>query len=257
VLSDGELRMIWAALPAAGVMEPVYKLLALTGQRRNEISDLMWDEIKDLDGTEPCIDLPASRTKNSLPHLIPLAPAAADIIREIKKSRRNGPFVFSTTDETPISGFSRIKKRLDKKIAELHAAAIAEAAANENRDEVDALRQMFVEGWRLHDLRRTLVTGLNERVVTGIDEKTGREKKGVSPHIVEAIVNHTTGAAKAGVAGVYNRALYLDERRAALNLWAEYIGHVTSPTTTDDSATVPKATAPNVVDFQTARAAKS
>jgi hypothetical protein len=64
----------------------------------------------------------------------------------------------------------------------------------------------------VHDLRRTVVTMMNERL-------------SVPPHIVEAVVNHISGV-KAGVAGVYNRALYLPERRAALNAWAEYVGRL-------------------------------
>ena len=43
---------------------------------------------------------------------------------------------------------------------------------------------------------------------------------GVAPHIVEAVLNHVSGH-KAGVAGIYNRATYEKEKRAALVLWAE------------------------------------
>jgi len=46
---------------------------------------------------------------------------------------------------------------------------------------------------------------------------------GIAPHIVEAVVNHMSGLAKAGVAGVYNRALYLDDRRRALEGWGEFV----------------------------------
>jgi hypothetical protein len=60
--------------------------------------------------------------------------------------------------------------------------------------------------WTLHDLRRTAVTVMNEKL-------------GIAPHVVEAVVNQ----AKAGVAGVYNRALYLDDRRRALESWAAYL----------------------------------
>ena len=49
------------------------------------------------------------------------------------------------------------------------------------------------------------------------------ERLGIAPHVVEAVVNHISGAAKRGVAGVYNRALYLGEREKALKLWAEHI----------------------------------
>lgn len=51
---------------------------------------------------------------------------------------------------------------------------------------------------------------------------TGMNEMGIQPNIVEAIVNHVSGY-RAGVAGVYNRALYLDERRRALDAWALHV----------------------------------
>jgi integrase len=65
-----------------------------------------------------------------------------------------------------------------------------------------------VADWTLHDLRRTAVTRMAEL--------------GVQPHIIEAVVNHVSGH-KGGVAGIYNRAAYDKEKRAALNLWAEHV----------------------------------
>ncbi len=52
------------------------------------------------------------------------------------------------------------------------------------------------------------------------------EQLGIAPHVVEAVVNHVTGSAKAGVAGVYNRALYLEDRRGALQRWDALIARV-------------------------------
>jgi hypothetical protein len=63
--------------------------------------------------------------------------------------------------------------------------------------------------WTLHDLRRTFVTHVSEHGIA-------------APHVVEAIVNHISGA-KAGVAGVYNRATYLSEKRRALDLWGAHL----------------------------------
>ena len=73
-------------------------------------------------------------------------------------------------------------------------------------------RRCGVAGWRLHDLRRTAVTGMAEL--------------GVAPHVVEAVVNHVSGRARAGVAGVYNRATYALEKRAALQAWADHLDAV-------------------------------
>ena len=62
--------------------------------------------------------------------------------------------------------------------------------------------------WRLHDIRRTVATGMAEI--------------GIQPHIVEAVLNHISGH-KAGVAGIYYRATYLPKKTAALNTWAAHL----------------------------------
>jgi hypothetical protein len=51
------------------------------------------------------------------------------------------------------------------------------------------------------------------------------DRLGVMPHIVEAVLNHVSGH-KAGVAGVYNRASYRVEMRAALGAWSEHVAGI-------------------------------
>jgi integrase len=65
-----------------------------------------------------------------------------------------------------------------------------------------------VRDWVVHDIRRTVATRMADI--------------GVSPHIVEAVLNHVSGH-KAGVAGVYNRSVYANEKRAALDAWANHL----------------------------------
>ena len=62
--------------------------------------------------------------------------------------------------------------------------------------------------WVLHDLRRSATTHMAEI--------------GIQPHLIEVILNHVSGH-KAGVAGVYNRATYADEKRSALLRWANHM----------------------------------
>ena len=97
--------------------------------------------------------------------------------------------IFTTTGTTPVSSWSKLKSRVDK------------AMGND------------VPPWRLHDLRRTAATGMAEI--------------GVAPHIVEAALNHVSGA-KAGVAGTYNRAAYAPEKKAALERWAAHVERLVS-----------------------------
>jgi integrase len=65
-----------------------------------------------------------------------------------------------------------------------------------------------VKPWTLHDLRRTGATRMAD--------------SGIQPHVVEAVLNHVSGH-KGGVAGIYNRALYEPEKRAAIDTLASYI----------------------------------
>ncbi len=178
-LTDAELAKIWNALPARDYGR-IVKLLVLTGQRRDEIGGLRWSEI---DFDKRLISLPASRTKNKLPHDIPLSDSAIDVLSECK--RRDGDFVFGATGKRSFCGYALGKRTLDKVIRPALAP------------------------WRIHDLRRTCTTGMAEKV-------------GVQPHIVEAVLNHVSGH-KAGVAGIYNKAVYAKEKREALTLWADYV----------------------------------
>jgi len=159
----------------------------LTGARRNEIARLVDPELAD-----DMISLPGSRTKNNLPHDIPLPPLALEILAGVQRFP-NCKYVFSTNGRTPISGFSKLKKALDKIIAEQRA-----------RDSVTEP----MPPWRLHDVRRSVSTGMGDI--------------GVLPHIVEAVLNHISGS-KASVAGVYNKAKYNPEKRVALQAWADHV----------------------------------
>jgi integrase len=111
------------------------------------------------------------------------------VILKDRKVRDGSDFVFGR-GECGFSGWSKSKEGLDKRLN-------------------------FEEGWVLHDFRRSLSTNMHEKLK-------------VPPHIVEAILNHKSGS-KAGVAGVYNRAEYAEEKREALQKYAEYISVLVNP----------------------------
>ena len=180
VLSPAELKLIWTNLNG-DQFSAVTKLLMLTGQRASEIAGLRWSEIADGQ-----IVLPGERTKNKRVHTLPLAPAAAEIIRQ-QPVRADRDLIFG--DRTgPFSGWSRCKERLDAQLTKANGKPLPH--------------------WTHHDIRRSVATHMAEI--------------GVLPHIVEAVLNHVSGH-KGGVAGIYNRATYEKDKRDALIRWADWL----------------------------------
>ncbi len=190
VLDDDELAEVWRAADAiGGNWCAVVKLLTLTAQRRDEVVSMRWEE---LDLTKAAWTLPGERTKNKRGHEVPLVATAVGVLEKVP--RLSGcPYVFSTTGMTAMSGLSRAKTRLD--------AAIATA-----RTKAGIAQPM--PGWTFHDLRRTATTGM--------------ARLGIHPHIADAILNHKTGSIQ-GVAAVYNRHGYQEERRRALEAWEAHL----------------------------------
>lgn len=178
VLTDDEILRFWRATDKVG--EPfgaVFRMLLLTGARLREVSDMRRPELSK-DGATWII--PKERVKNRRDHVVPLSPLARDILSEVKQVAGKNGHIFSTTGETPVSGFSKTKQRLDKLM--VNAA---------KKDGVE------IPPWRLHDLRRTAATTM--------------ANIGVAPHVIEAVLNHISGT-KASIAGTYNRAAYEPEK---------------------------------------------
>ena len=151
----------------------IVKLLILTGQRRDEIGKLRWSEINLADAT---LTLPATRTKNHREHTLALSPQALALLPAKAEGRL---FQFNN--------WHKAKWRVDGRAG--------------------------VTGYRLHDVRRSVATGLGEL--------------GVLPHIIEAILNHYSGH-RSGVAGIYQRAKSSAEMRDALQRWGDHLGQITN-----------------------------
>ena len=180
VLDDEELaRIILAAGKIGGPYGGIVELLALTGQRREEVARLQWAE---LDLAQRVWTLPRSRTKNAKAHVVHLSKQSMAVLT---RADEPGPYVFSLLGTKPFQEFSRAKCRLDQLSG--------------------------VTGWRLHDLRRTCVSGM--------------ARLGIAPRVADKVLNHQAGTIS-GVAAVYQRHDFLAERRAALDLWGAHVGRV-------------------------------
>ncbi|MEZ5847245.1 MAG: integrase arm-type DNA-binding domain-containing protein [Geminicoccaceae bacterium] len=177
VLDDQEIVAIWNAVSETpGPYSAGVRLLFLTGARRDEIFGATWDE---LDEVGQRLRLPAERSKIKQGRDIHLTPVAVEIVTAMP---RFGPFIFTTDGRSRFSGFSKAKKALDEKCG--------------------------VTDWRLHDIRRTVATGL--------------QRLGVRLEVTETVLGHIAGSRR-GVIGIYQRHGFEDEAREALASWGAHV----------------------------------
>ncbi len=182
VLDDEELaRVILAARQIGGPYGGIVELLAFTGQRREEVARLPWEE---LDLARRIWTIPKSRTKNAKAHVVHLSEQSLAVLT---RADRNSPLVFSLLGTKPFQEFSRAKRQLDQLSG--------------------------VTGWRLHDLRRTCVSGM--------------ARLGIAPHVADKVLNHKSGTIS-GVAAVYQRHEFLAERQEALERWGTHVARIVS-----------------------------
>lgn len=194
VLSDDEIRALWHVaeleLPPWG---PGLKLLLLTGTRREEVFNANRGEFN-FKAKEWII--PEDRTKNGSPHLVPLSSAAVAVVKSLP-GVEGSPKLFPTrtvarqADAGP-SGYSKAVARI--------------------RNALDAELGRKAPHWVLHDLRRTVATGL--------------QRLKVREEVVDAILNHVSGSARSGIRRVYHLHDFKVEKRRALDAWARHLAKI-------------------------------
>jgi integrase len=212
VLSEGEICEIWrAAGDATAPYGAIIRLLILTGQRRGEVAGMTWGE---LSADLATWTIPGERTKNGVAHVVPLSEPARGLIRTtlpkdadaehiMRERLASNALVLPGAVGTVFSGWSKSKNALDKAITEACTKAAAKAGTT----------AAPLVPWSIHDLRRTVATGL--------------QRLGVRLEVTEAVLNHISGS-RGGIAGVYQRHDWAAEKRAALDAWAAHvlaIGH--------------------------------
>ena len=191
VLTDAELIGLWHVADAEPLpWGPALKLLILTGARRNEVFEADRAEF-DVKGAEWTI--PRLRAKNGQAHIVPLSDAAVTLLKAVPEVDGSAKlFPASGNLENGPSGYSRAQSRF-------------RASLNKQLDRDEC------KHWTLHDIRRTVATGL--------------QRLGVRFEVTEAVLNHVSGA-KGGIAGVYQRHDWKAEKRAALSAWAHHVSEL-------------------------------
>ena len=104
-LNNAEIVKFWQAASAES-LGPLLKLLLLTGCRLREVSGMKRSEVSD-----GVWSIPGSRTKNGKTHEVPLPPLALSLIASVPNIGTD--LIWTTTGTTPVSGWSKLKGRLE------------------------------------------------------------------------------------------------------------------------------------------------
>ena len=179
-------------LPAALAIRRALKILCLTGQRRGEVIGMEKSELA-LDGTEPVWTIREQRTKNGLPHRVPLTPMSVIVIRQAIKASGASRYVFpSSRTEAPLRG-----------------DAVTKALQSICRRMVPK-----IVGVGPHDIRRTVGTLMR--------------KLGVSTEDRGHVFNHISGAKAKVTSWNYDSGEHDQEKRAALMRWEGELRRIVS-----------------------------
>ncbi|WP_313807575.1 tyrosine-type recombinase/integrase [Sphingobium sp.] len=202
-----ELAEIWTATAALGYpFGPLIQLLITLPMRREEIAAMKVAELSLGDDKRPDDAewvLPGDRTKKKNALRVPLSALSRSIIKAaIAHPDRptDSPFVFTTTSETSVSGFSKARKRLDEAIS-----ASRKRAALEADEEAEEMPH-----WVLHDLRTTFNTHACDRLQ-------------IDAAVADRILNHIATATRSKVMRIYNRSEMYEPRKHALAAWANLL----------------------------------
>jgi integrase len=210
-LNDDEVRALWTVADRTPYpVGPIYKMLLLTGLRRNEVVRASWSEF---DLAKRTWIIPAARMKGrnvgsdgkrARAHLVPLTAPMLQILNTLP-TFKGGDLLFSTTKgKKPLWMGSKVKNAIDIAMLEQLRSIAAERGNDPAKIEL--------EEWVNHDLRRTVRSNLSALKV-------------VKEEVSEAILAH----AKIGIVGTYNVYQYADEKGEALDLWAVRLHEIVNP----------------------------
>lgn len=196
-LTEDELRWVWqAAKSTAYPFGPLIQALMLSGQRLREISNARWPEI---DGSS--LNIPAERMKGKTAHSVPLTPRMMTLLDDLPRFA-SGDYLFSmSSGKRPICGYYQRKTRFDRTVAEFASGPVPH--------------------WTLHDIRRSVRTGLS---ITG-----------ATPFIAEQIIGHR----QSGVHAVYDLHRYDREKLDALLKWEAHLLRIVGETPAPTGNVVP------------------
>jgi integrase len=221
-LSDVELFALWRAIDRTPYpYGPLYKLLVLTGLRRNEVARAKWSEFdsavvcelrkekrhwKAISRNKLQWTIPADRMKSknnrARDHAVPLGAAILSVLEDLPNV--GGDYVFSTSGgKKPVWIGDKIKKDIDRRML-LTLRALAKADGENPR-------QIKLGNWTNHDLRRNVRSGMSQLRIPDA--------------VAEAVLAHTQGA----IQKTYNVDDLFDQKAEALGAWGNHLDAIVTP----------------------------
>lgn len=206
-LNDAELRAFWRAADGMGYpYGNMFQMLALTGQRKSEVSRATWGEFNLADKVWT---VPPERFKSNSAHQVPLTSDVQALLDRLPRWA-GGEFLFSTSGgRKAVNNFSHAKAALDQRVLRtLRAMA---------RQRGERPGNMQLPPFVLHDLRRTVRTRLS------------------SLRVSDAVAEMVIGHGRRGLQRVYDQHRYLDEMREALTAWETKLRTIVNPPPPSDN----------------------
>lgn len=199
VLSDDEIRLFWQACDELKFpYGSAAKLLLLTGARRSEVGEMTLEEIK-----EGVWTVPAARTKNKKAHTVPLSAPAIALLKDAPSIKGARGLVFTLNGRVAFTAWHLVRDRLHELM-------------------VEKSPRTKIAPWRLHDLRRTMASGM--------------ARLGIKLEVIEKCLNYVSGSF-AGVVGVYQLHSFEKEKREAFDIWGAEVERIVA----GKPASVPRA----------------
>jgi integrase len=188
-LADDELAAVWRG--AAAIGWPFGPVIQLLILTGARRGEISGMRWAEIDVDAKLWTLPKERSKNGIAHAVPLSNAALAILETLPRIESESGYVFTTSGRVPVDGFGAANARIDH------------------------LLPGSIAAWRLHDLRRTFASGC--------------ARLGVAIHVVEKLLNHSSGTFR-GIVSVYQKHDFGNEQRAAMELWARHVEGLSSGT---------------------------
>ena len=189
VLTRDQLLSLWTALcdgtaPMSPATSLIFRLALLTGQRRAEIALTRKADLAGLETNRPVLTITTGRAKNANMQRVPLSPQSAAIARLAAGGSPASPYLFPGPDPAKPIHPRSVSKAMERTRASLGLGQV-----------------------RFHDLRRTVGSMMTSY--------------GVPQHVRERVLNHGGKRRSSVTESVYSWYEYDDEKRAALELWAD------------------------------------